>query len=172
MDESAVFLENFDKATHVSPFELVGEVDGEGDGGDGILGGVSTIADDDRVAESFDADFIDPEVAGIGRGLGVWQGIRMGRGRFQRMVILPQFRVQGKGGGGGEDAVILPRGYQRSHAKVANPTTLLTRFAEELRRAPGAGPDAGRGADAERKGRWVIGYWGLGGDMNWGSSKV
>ena len=40
-------------------------------------------------------------------------------------------------------------------AKDANPTTLLTRFAEELppsprlrrtcRRAPGAGPDAGRG---------------------------
>jgi hypothetical protein len=79
----------------------------------------------------------------------------MGRGRFQRMIILPQFRVQGKGEGGGEDAAILPRGYQKSHAKVANPTTLLTRFAEELppsprlrmtcRRAPEAGPDAGRG---------------------------
>ena len=24
-------------------------------------------------------------------------------------------------------------------------------------------PDAGRGADAEREGSWVIGYWGLGG---------
>ncbi len=42
-----------------------------------------------------------------------------------------------------------------TRAKVENPTTLLTRFAEELppsprlrrvcRRAPGAGPDAGRG---------------------------
>ena len=50
MDESAVFLENFDKAAHVSAFELVGEVDSEGDGGDGILGGVSTVADDDGVA--------------------------------------------------------------------------------------------------------------------------
>ena len=66
-----------------------------------------------------------------------------------------------KGGGGGEDAAILdveclisPRGYEKSHAKGAkdakvgkggNPTTLLTRFAEELRRAPEAGPDAGRG---------------------------
>ena len=89
MDESAVFLENFDKATHVSAFELVGEVDSKSDGGDGILGGVSTVADDDGVAESFDADLIDPEVAGIGRGLGVWQGIGMGRGRFQRMVNLP-----------------------------------------------------------------------------------
>ena len=123
MDESAVFLENFDKATHVGAFELVGEVDGEGDGGDGILGGVSTIADDDRVAESFDADFIDPEVAGIGGGLGVWQGIGMGRGRFQSMKILPQFRVKGKGEGGGEDAaildvdcLILPRGYEKFHA--------------------------------------------------------
>ena len=93
MDESAVFLENLDKATHVSAFELVGEVDGEGDGGDGILGSVSTVADDDGVAESFDADLIDPEISGIGRGLGVWEGIGMGRGRFQRMMILPQFRV-------------------------------------------------------------------------------
>jgi hypothetical protein len=93
VDEAAVFLENFDKATHVSAFELVGEVDGKSDGGDGILGGVSTVADDDGIAESFDADLIDPEISGIGRGLGVWEGIRMGRGRFQRMVILPQFRV-------------------------------------------------------------------------------
>ena len=80
-----MFLEDFDKATHVSAFELVGKVDGEGDGGDGILGGVSTVADDDGVAESFDADLIDPEISGIGRGLGVWEGIGMGRGRFQRI---------------------------------------------------------------------------------------
>ena len=32
-----------------------------------------------------------------------------------------------------------------AHAKVGNPTTLLTRFAEELRRAPAAG-GAGTGA--------------------------
>jgi hypothetical protein len=89
VDETAVFLENFDKATHVSPFELVREVDCKSDGGDGILGGVSAVADDDGVAESFDADFIDPEISGIGRGLGVWEGIGMGRGRFQRMSNLP-----------------------------------------------------------------------------------
>ncbi len=89
MDETAVFLEDFDEATHVSAFELVGEVDGEGDGGDGILGSVSTVADDDGVAESFDADLIDPEISGIGRGLGVWERIGMGRGRFQRMMNLP-----------------------------------------------------------------------------------
>ena len=89
MDESAVFLKNFDKATHVGAFELVGEVDGEGDGGDGILGGVSTVADDDGVAKSFDADLIDPKISRIGRGLGVWEGIGMGRGRFQRMMNLP-----------------------------------------------------------------------------------
>jgi hypothetical protein len=57
----------------VSAFELVGEVDSEGDGGDGILGSVSSVADDDGVAESFDADLIDPEISGIGRGLGVWE---------------------------------------------------------------------------------------------------
>jgi hypothetical protein len=89
VDETAVFLQDFDKATHVSAFELVGEVDGKGDGGDGILGSVSTVADDDGVAESFDADLIDPEISGIGRGLSVWEGIGMGRGRFQRMLNLP-----------------------------------------------------------------------------------
>jgi hypothetical protein len=93
VDEAAVFLENLDKATHVSAFELVGEVDSKSDGGNGILGGVSTVADDDGVAESFDADLIDPEISGIRGGLGVWEGIGMGRGRFQRMLILPQFRV-------------------------------------------------------------------------------
>jgi hypothetical protein len=72
VDEAAVFLQDFDKAAHVSAFELVGKVDSKSDGGDGILGGVSSVADDDGVAESFDADLIDPEVAGIGRGLGVW----------------------------------------------------------------------------------------------------
>ena len=89
MDESAVFLKNFDKATHVSAFELVGQVDSKSDGGDGILGGVSAVANDDGVAESFDADLIDPEISGIGRGLGVWERIGMGRGRFQRTKILP-----------------------------------------------------------------------------------
>ena len=84
-----MFLENFDKAAHVSAFELVGQVDSKSDGGDGILGGVSAVANDDGVAESFDADLIDPEVAGIGGSLGVWEGIGMGRGRFQRMIILP-----------------------------------------------------------------------------------
>jgi hypothetical protein len=69
----------------VSAFELVGEVDSKSNGGNGILGGVSTVADDDGVAESFDAYLIDPEVAGIRGGLGVWEGIGMGRGRFQRM---------------------------------------------------------------------------------------
>ena len=86
-------MENFDKAAPVSAFELVGEVDSKSDGGDGILGSVSAVADDDGVAKSFDADLIDPEISGIGRGLGVWERIGMGRGRFQRMIILPQFRV-------------------------------------------------------------------------------
>jgi len=89
VDEAAVFLENFDKATHVSAFELVGEVDGKSDGGDGILGSVSTVSDDDGVAESLDADFIDPVVRVFGGGLGVWEVIRMGRLRFQRVQNLP-----------------------------------------------------------------------------------
>ena len=39
-----------------------------------------------------------------------------------------------------------------AHAKVANPTTLLTRFAEELRRAPAAGDFEGASAGEEIRG--------------------
>ena len=96
MDESAVFLENFDKATHVSAFELVGEVDGEGDGGDGILGSVSAVADDDGVAESFDAYLIDPEISGIGGGLSIVQGSGLNRAIFQSVSRLTESRVRAK----------------------------------------------------------------------------
>lgn len=83
VDEAAVFLENFEEAAHVGAFELVGEIDGEGDGGDGVLGGVSAIADEDGVAQAFDADLINAQVAGIGGRLGIVEGIRIARGAFQ-----------------------------------------------------------------------------------------
>jgi len=44
--------------------------------------------------------------------------------------------------GRGRDALthrLLTRSPDRNRGRVANPTTLLTRFAEELRRAPAAG---------------------------------
>ena len=51
-------------------------------------------------------------------------------------------------------------GEEIAHAKAANPTTLLTSSTqEELRRAPEAGPDAGRGADAGREGILRRGDW-------------
>jgi len=94
MNEAAVFLENFEEAAHVGAFELVGEIDGEGDGGDGVLGRVGAVADEDGVAETFDADLIDPEISGIGRGLGVLKGLSLGRGLFQRRFILSESEAQ------------------------------------------------------------------------------
>ena len=78
--------------------ELVGEVNGKGDGGDGVLRGVGPIANDDRIAEPFDADLVDAEVAVVRRGLRVVQGIGLSRCLFQRMDILPHSHGQGKWG--------------------------------------------------------------------------
>lgn len=85
VDEASVLLEDFKEPAHVGAFELVGEVDGESDGGDGILGGVGAVANDDGVAEVFDADFIDAEIAGIGGGLGIVEGVGYARGIFQNI---------------------------------------------------------------------------------------
>ena len=71
VDQASMFLQDFDETAHVGPLELVRKVDGQGYGGDGVLGGVGPITNDDRVAEAFDADLVDPEVAKIRGGLSV-----------------------------------------------------------------------------------------------------
>jgi hypothetical protein len=96
MDEAAVLLEDFEEPAHMGSFELVGEVDCESDCCDGILGGVGTVADDDGVAEAFDADLIDPEVSGIGGRLGIVKGVGLGRGLFQSMSTLTESRFWAK----------------------------------------------------------------------------
>ena len=90
MDEAAVFLEDFEEPAHMGSFELVGEVDCESDCCDGILGGVGPVADDDGVAEAFDADLIDPEVPRIGGRLGIVKGVGLGWGLFQSMSTLTE----------------------------------------------------------------------------------
>ena len=71
MDEAPVILQNFEEAAHVGALELVGQIDGERDGGDGVLGGAGTVTDDDGIAETLDADLVDAEVAEVRGGLGV-----------------------------------------------------------------------------------------------------
>jgi len=85
MDQAAVLLEDFEEPTHVGSFELMGEVDCESDCCDGVLGGVGTVADNDGVAEAFDADFIDPEIPRIGGRLGIVKGVRNAGGVFQNV---------------------------------------------------------------------------------------
>ena len=94
MNEAAVFLENFEEAAHVGAFELVGEIDGEGDGGDGVLGRVGPVAHEDGIAETLNADLIDPEISGIRRGLGVLEGLRLRQDLFQRISILSESEAQ------------------------------------------------------------------------------
>ncbi|NBS14787.1 MAG: alpha/beta hydrolase [Verrucomicrobia bacterium] len=95
-----MLLQDFDEAAHVGSLELVGEVNGQGHGGDGVLRGVSPITDDDRIAETFDAHLVDAEVAVVRGGLRVVQGIGLGGGLFQRIDILTHSQGRGKQGGG------------------------------------------------------------------------
>jgi hypothetical protein len=90
MNEAAMFLEDLDKTAHMGAFELVGEIDGKGDRGDGVLGRVGAVANDDWIAESFDAHFIDPQVAEIWGSLGILKGVGLGRGLFQSIGILTE----------------------------------------------------------------------------------
>ena len=97
MNEATMFLEYFDKTAHVGAFELVGEIDGEGDRGDGVLGRVGAVPDNDRISESFDAHFIDPQVAEIWGSLGILKGVGLGRGLFQSMATLTESWFWAKG---------------------------------------------------------------------------
>lgn len=92
VDEAIVLLEDLEEAAHVGTFELVGEINGKGDGGHGILGGVSSVANHDWVAKTFDADFIDSEVPIVRGGLNIMEnGGAGGSGGllFQGTKILP-----------------------------------------------------------------------------------
>ena len=100
VDQTAVFLQNLDEAAHVGALELMGEIDSEGDGGDGVLRRVGPVTNNDGIAEAFDADLVDSQVAKVGRGLGVVQGVRLGGGLFQRIFILTDFRLRAKDTGG------------------------------------------------------------------------
>jgi len=97
MNEATMFLEDLDKTAHMGAFELVGEVDGEGNCGDGVLGRVGAVADNDRISESFDAHFIDPQVAEIWGSLGILKGVGLGRGLFQSMATLTESWFWAKG---------------------------------------------------------------------------
>ena len=97
MNEAAMFLEDLDKTAHMGAFELVGEIDCEGNCGDGVLGRVGAVADNDRISESFDAHFIDPQVAEIWGSLGILKGVGLGRGLFQSMATLTESWFWAKG---------------------------------------------------------------------------
>ena len=94
MNQAAVFLQDLDEAAHVGALELMRKIDGEGDGGDGVLGRMGPVTDHDGISEAFDADFVDSQVAKVGRGLGVLQGVRLGGGLFQRGFILTDFSLR------------------------------------------------------------------------------
>ena len=81
--------------------ELMGEIDGEGDGGDCVLGRVGPVTNHDGIAEAFDTDLVDSQVAEVGGGLGIVQGVRLGNGFFQGEIILTDFRLRAKDTGDG-----------------------------------------------------------------------
>jgi len=100
MNQAAVLLQNLDEAAQMGAFELMGKIDGKGDGGDGILRRVGPVPNHNRIAEAFDADFVDSQVAKVGRGLSVMKRVRLGKGLFQWNVILADFSLRAKDTGG------------------------------------------------------------------------
>ena len=71
--------------------------------------------------------------------------LRRRRRRLERLSSPTSSRIRGTWKGSYADTRLLTLSPDRNRGKAANPTTLLTRFAEELRRAPAAG-GAGTGA--------------------------
>ena len=51
------------------------------------MGGTGTVTHDDGIAESFDPDFVDPEVAEVRGGLGVVKFSRAGTGLTHRFIL-------------------------------------------------------------------------------------
>jgi len=96
MDEAAVFLKNLEKPTHMGAFKLVGQIDGEGDGGDRVLGSVGAVAYENGVTKSFYADLIDSQIAGIGGGLSIVEGSSLNRAIFQSVNRITESRVRAK----------------------------------------------------------------------------
>jgi hypothetical protein len=52
---------------------MMGQIDGQGDGGDGVLGMVRLVEDGDGVAQVFDADAVNGDLAVIDFALGVFK---------------------------------------------------------------------------------------------------
>ena len=73
------FVEDLDEAAHVGAFEVVGEVDGEGNGGDGVLRFARFVANLHGVAEGADPDAIDGDLAVVGFVLGIFEWSGVGR---------------------------------------------------------------------------------------------
>jgi hypothetical protein len=72
------------------------KIDGEGDGGDSVLGRMGPVPNHNGIAEAFNADFVDSQIAKVGRGLSVVKRVRLGKGLFQWNVILADFSLRAK----------------------------------------------------------------------------
>ena len=96
VNQTAVFLQNLDEAAHVGALELMRKIDGEGDGGDSVLGRMGPVPNHNGIAEAFNADFVDSQIAKVGRGLSVVKRVRLGKGLFQWDVILADFSQRAK----------------------------------------------------------------------------
>jgi hypothetical protein len=71
MNQATVILKDFQKAAHMGAFELMGQVDGEGNGGHRVLSGAGAVADDNGIMQALDPHLVDPEVTEVRGGLGI-----------------------------------------------------------------------------------------------------
>jgi hypothetical protein len=67
-------VQDLDEAAHVRALELMREINGKGNGGDGVLHGGITVADAHGEAQAADADPVDGQTAVIKLALRVLEG--------------------------------------------------------------------------------------------------
>jgi len=76
-DLSTEVIEDFDEPAHMSSFELMGQVYEKVKKPDSVLQALSAILDRDGVAQSFDTDLVDGDVARVRKILNVRDGQRV-----------------------------------------------------------------------------------------------
>lgn len=71
-------VKNLDKARHMRAFEIVRQMHIHVESGNRVLHADALVLDHDRMADAFDADAIDGDLAQVSRALHVGDGFQLG----------------------------------------------------------------------------------------------
>jgi hypothetical protein len=73
MNDSSVVVEHLDEATHVSSFEVVGQIDGQAHGCHGVLRRVCLVPNQDRKTQVLHPNTVDSDLPVVGQILRIDQ---------------------------------------------------------------------------------------------------